>query len=530
METQNKDRKLNVVVVGRSGVGKSSFLNYAAGEQKFETGKGDPVTQSYFDEIDVVKPEQKVTYCLFDTKGLEAGNIREWEKAVFTEIDKRDKSDNIYDWFHTIIFCIDASSRRIQPFEVEAIKKLEKKGSVLVLLTKKDLVSPEILEKLRQQVIEDIGRHVQVLSVCSVATRTRKGTSETSGLENVLRVSFLGLWQKAAKVLPAKVLEKFLRLDLKLKLGNRLGDLLAFYALSESMTSYPSYSALASIGGMDMKVLDNIYYDNKEVPSYLGLFRKISKETGIPYEDQYLTIKGNFDRYIHMPNKLSHSFLDYGYYTSSIRNYVGILMDILKKVLENLRFGTSVSQKVSEQQAIIKEILKFYKDITGEDVRHVDDSATKRASHELEEYKKFTEVWDEIHRQSENLYTALNNVDSCVFISGDERRDAENFYIDLRNTVKEFVHDLKVRVNNFRDSYTAELHLYGEYCLREDELSGNEKTDKYEVMRTMIKGCLADGVITPKEYNMIRMVAETQGISDMKVIDDLIAEVKNGIK
>ena len=115
-EAQNEPRRLNIVVVGRSGVGKSSFLNYAAGKKVFETGTGDPVTQSYFDVIEVERPEKNVIYSLFDTKGLEAGNTDEWKKAIYSEIERRDESDNKYDWFHTKIYCIDASSKRIQPF------------------------------------------------------------------------------------------------------------------------------------------------------------------------------------------------------------------------------------------------------------------------------------------------------------------------------------------------------------------------------------------------------------------------------
>lgn len=259
--TQKADarRRLNIVVVGRSGVGKSSFLNYAAGKQVFETGIGDPVTQSYFASVDVEKHEKKVVFSLFDTKGIEAGNTKEWSDAVFKEIDRRDESDNIYDWFHTILFCIDASSKRIQPFEIETIKKISEHGSVLVLLTKKDLVSTEILDGLRKQIASEIGDKVQVLSVCNVNTRTRKGESHASGLEDVLRVSFLGLWEKMANLLPQRIANNIATIHTQLEVDCDLSDLIAYMALGsrielkDGTRLYPEASELDFPGKKTMK-------------------------------------------------------------------------------------------------------------------------------------------------------------------------------------------------------------------------------------------------------------------------------------
>ena len=94
-------RRLNLVVVGKSGVGKSSFLNYAAGREVFPTGTGQPVTQEYFKKVEVKSPFPGISFALFDTKGIENDNTEEWHRAIFDEITRRDRSDNIYDWFHT---------------------------------------------------------------------------------------------------------------------------------------------------------------------------------------------------------------------------------------------------------------------------------------------------------------------------------------------------------------------------------------------------------------------------------------------
>lgn len=134
-----------------------------------------------------------------------------------------------------VISCIDASSKRIQPFEVNAVRELAERGSVLVLLTKKDLVTPEILEDLRKQILQEVGDRVQVLSVCSVSVRTRKGESKASGLEDVLRVSFLGLWEKASKILPRKTIGDYVTVNRTLFVDYDLSGLVAYAALGTAV-------------------------------------------------------------------------------------------------------------------------------------------------------------------------------------------------------------------------------------------------------------------------------------------------------
>lgn len=146
---------LNVVVVGQSGVGKSSFLNYVADDDIFETGVGSAVTKGYFHKHKVTKGN--VSYMLYDTEGLEPGKITEWESAILGEIEKRDKSYDMSQWFHSLLFCVSAESKRIQPFEIEAIKRMSERGHVMVLFTKKIRLNLKYLKILKKSFTIKLG-------------------------------------------------------------------------------------------------------------------------------------------------------------------------------------------------------------------------------------------------------------------------------------------------------------------------------------------------------------------------------------
>lgn len=521
-------RRLNIVVVGRSGVGKSSFLNYAAGKNVFETGKGDPVTQKYFEQIDIEKPEKNVVYSLFDTKGLEAGNTEEWKTAIYDEIVRRDESDNIYDWFHTIIYCIDASSKRIQPFEVNAVRELAERGSVLVLLTKKDLVTPEILEDLRKQILQEVGDRVQVLSVCSVSVRTRKGESKASGLEDVLRVSFLGLWEKASKILPRKTIGDYVTVNRTLFVDYDLSGLVAYAALGTAVfdendgTEFPGAISFCDALGCEYSDL----LERKSVP--LSYFKKIEKESEIEVKDSGTHVAVVIDRLfwsILCPSQtIDHDELDYGYYRSAIKTYLKLIRQIFETTLAQLgkvkvRY---LKKRIGKNGSIVRDILEFYNDVNGTNQKALFNHKTESALADLENID--TDALLEKMNKSESLIRqGLDEVASCVFSSGDERRAVEKMYSTFHGWMTETVASLKDKVFNFVNSYEAELHSYGQYCIREDELYGQQSQD--DMLTEIVRIALSDGVITPKERRMIETVANRQGVSGRAKIDEIIAKM-----
>jgi GTP-binding protein EngB required for normal cell division len=128
----------NVLIMGKTGVGKSSFINYLYPAAKRETGAGRPITGRGIYRS-VLRLGNDLAVNLYDTWGLEAGHAAEWKDIILDEVRKHDMCD-IKDWFHTIIYCLSAKSARVEYFETEQINMLRRGGNrVIVVLTHCDL-------------------------------------------------------------------------------------------------------------------------------------------------------------------------------------------------------------------------------------------------------------------------------------------------------------------------------------------------------------------------------------------------------
>jgi uncharacterized protein (DUF697 family)/GTP-binding protein EngB required for normal cell division len=144
--------KPNILLVGGTGVGKSSIINHIFGEKIAEVGTGSPVTQSL---NKYESPDLPVV--LYDTKGYEIGEQKQKE---FLEdvIDFAVKSDQDVDkQIHLLWYCIDASSHRITDLDIKTIKKLYNSNlPISILFTKADLLTKIEIEKLEEEIKNEL--------------------------------------------------------------------------------------------------------------------------------------------------------------------------------------------------------------------------------------------------------------------------------------------------------------------------------------------------------------------------------------
>lgn len=134
-ENINKE-STNVLIIGKSGVGKSSLLNYLFRRELQEVGVGAPVTKMEIKEF-IYKYDDHFEMHIYDTWGLEPGaqKAEQWKETIFEEIRRHDKK-NISDWFNTIIFCLNAKSSRVEDFELEIMGQLlREKNHLTIALT-----------------------------------------------------------------------------------------------------------------------------------------------------------------------------------------------------------------------------------------------------------------------------------------------------------------------------------------------------------------------------------------------------------
>jgi len=126
-------KKPNILIVGGTGVGKSTIVNSIFGEGTVEVGSGEPVTRGI---NPVSMPGKSVN--LFDTEGFEIGKDNEgkFENEVVDYI-KKSRSKSIEKQIHLVWHVVSASSTRVTSFDKKLHQKLQEVGIPIALIFSK---------------------------------------------------------------------------------------------------------------------------------------------------------------------------------------------------------------------------------------------------------------------------------------------------------------------------------------------------------------------------------------------------------
>ena len=120
-------KTLNIIVAGKTGVGKSTLINSVFREKLAETCMGKPVT-NHMRKI----TKKGIPLSIQDTRGFELGKEVQTEvkKEVIDTISKGFATQDINKAIHCIWYCINTASNRVEPEEIEWLKELSKDNQI----------------------------------------------------------------------------------------------------------------------------------------------------------------------------------------------------------------------------------------------------------------------------------------------------------------------------------------------------------------------------------------------------------------
>ncbi len=108
--------KMNILLMGYTGSGKSSLINALFGEEIAKTGVGKPITQHLEKYVD-----EKKGLILWDTKGIEDKNYHDTMQSIKKEMEDSFKTLDEKEAIDVAYLCVDETFSRFQTRERELL-------------------------------------------------------------------------------------------------------------------------------------------------------------------------------------------------------------------------------------------------------------------------------------------------------------------------------------------------------------------------------------------------------------------------
>ena len=208
-EEFEKMPKLNIMVLGKTGVGKSTLINSIFGDSLVRTGIGRPVTS------DIVRVEKKdFPLALYDTPGLELRGDNDFDslsEQVIRVIRDCFTDDVEGNEIHCILYCVNTASHRFEPSEAKLLRKIADKIKgynvpVIIVMTqsfsKKDA---ESLKRVIEQENMPVSAIVPVLAMDYVVDASAGIVKKAYGIDDLAEIM--------AQILPEAIQDTFIALE-----------------------------------------------------------------------------------------------------------------------------------------------------------------------------------------------------------------------------------------------------------------------------------------------------------------------------
>lgn len=198
--------KVNIVIMGQTGNGKSTIVNAIMGKYVAPTGKGRAVTtknQVYSTLYKIGKTSYELN--LYDTVGIELSE--KTTKTTLNDIEnhlKESQQSSSSSDINLVWFCINHRSSRFQDFEVDLIKKLSYDYEIPFVIVMTQCFDDQI-GKLENDIRLELPE-VNTIRILAEDYPLRCGTVISAyGLDDLLKLSILDYNKLKVRVLEAKL-------------------------------------------------------------------------------------------------------------------------------------------------------------------------------------------------------------------------------------------------------------------------------------------------------------------------------------